>query len=679
MRAYRALGAFALIAWTAAQEDAAAAVARLTNEVARLNGLVSEQNARIAALEARTAALPASSSTKGREQKLAERARSEQARREKLRKAERPAPLPPVAASPSGIFSPHLRLVGSIQLAAPLAGVAMEPAAAGSSPRFVVAADELGQLHVFDSLGRALMPAVPVVEPPSRVLGMAFLSAGASDRAGTPAFFAVAFSDFAGSKAGGFALCIYRMQPASSPTPERRTLIEAVREANVSWPSEIETIDESGTALGSFDPAAAAAWGSDSAGDAGLVHLDSLSTRQERARERGASSAALVAVRTDGTVLGLSAKGEVVSAVSANVDGVILARRQGGTLALVASQRLVLIELFGRAGFGRGGLRECPVPESLVGGDHTLSSVAFDAKVPQVIYAAASDGSTLVYNIRARPGADEAGDQSSQRKPSIVCQWLDTLSAEAGSSETGSSEAPSIDSIATTLGYILRSSDSTLSVHNVTSLYRAVAPQPAALVHSELLPAQPQAGGGKLGKVLAGRGKAAKQRSSTRRPRALVLSGGTGDVTVGVECEGGRTLRLYVSSLPYDAPTVPLWPKIMMAVSVIVTTLIWQLCCRKKAKPADGDGRRGRYDGRYDGRGGKGRPGRARPDQRNLINPFDDDDADDPRRRYDPADRIAALERQYRERAVGRGAPADRWHSSRAADEYEGYDHSNSD
>ena len=335
------------------------------------------------------------------------------------------------------MLSPHLRLLAAVPLDAPLAAAALAPSAAGQPPRFAVAADTAGMLHVLDHTGRSLMPPAPIIYENSagRVLSLVFVSAPAQ-RSGTqpaPMLFAAAISYGDDSlDREGFTFCLYRLNAARQPTPTHRVAIELVKESNVTWPSTAPASAEDGTS-------ASTALQQQQASD-GVPSLVALETMGAAAGTPGGSSSgsgrsgagaapAFLAVRSDGLLVTMTSAGAVVAGVSSGVDNVRQVVRSGSVIALRSDERIVLIELARRAP-----PRECAVPESMVNDGSQLTSVTFDAHVTQLLYAGTSKGEVLIFNGRARappPTTDDPAGvaQAAKRRDAggIECRWLDSI------------------------------------------------------------------------------------------------------------------------------------------------------------------------------------------------------------------------------------------------------------
>ena len=465
-------------------------------------------------------------------------------------------------------LSPHLRLVAAVRCDAPLVTAAIAPSAVGTAPRFVVAVDNLGRLHVFDSVGRALMPPsslIPDAPAPVRVLALAFLapaSTGTRTAQATPALLAAAIvQEGTADVDEGFTYCLYRIAASPNPTPEQRVVVDLVRESNVTWPA---------TPADDSDEAS-------SMQDHRLVALETMTGTSNQ--KSGASSPAFLAVRSDGLLVTLTSAGAVLAGVSSKISGVHTARKSGTTLALLSDERVMLVELTKRAP-----PRDCAVPEALAAAGGRLTSITFDAHVSQLLYVSTSLGSVLVFNSRARPvqKPDENVQASKGAAPqSLECRWLDNLAVEPGSEQEPSQALSSVK------GYLLALGEESLSARNVSTIYHTSDPQPAALVHFEPLDAVEVEDG--LQPFMLGSGS------------MLVVQGGE---------DGSGSLRIYSSSLPYDPPAPPTWPKYVMGILAVGITGIYQLYKRKSKATKDASKDDARND-RYGGRGGRGFGGRG--------------------------------------------------------------------
>ena len=515
--------------------------------------------------------------------------------------------LPPYPA----MLSPHVRMLAAVSLTAPLAAAALAPTTGGAAPKYVLAADADGKLHILDSMGRALAPPSPLIEAPSsaRILSLVFLGGvapagrgGGGGSAAAPVIFAAAISHGdATADAQGFAFCLYRISASKQPTPSQRVVVDLVKEVNVTWPATPTTAAGEGGGEGS-DTAVTTP---DHATDDAPPYLVALETMGSGGGGSGSAvsrqgagpkvAPAFLAVRSDGMLVTLSNIGGVVAGVTSGVAGVRVASRSGGVLALLAADRMVLIELARRAP-----PRECPIPESLLAEGGEISTVAFDAQLSQLVYVGTSRGDTLIFNGRARAQPQPSPDDDalaarqkmrSREAPAYECRWIDSVATEA-------SHAPvAADALATVKGYLLTIDRRGLTARNVSTLYQSSESVLADLVHAEPLvpppvtedPAAAIAADG----TLLGRAP---------RPRVMLTAGSALLVESGAD-DGGTTLRLYAAQLPYDPPVSPTWPTYVMGAAVIGITAIWQLYKRR----GKGDKDEGRGDRRGGKRGGKGR------------------------------------------------------------------------
>ena len=602
-------------------------ILQLQGEVRALTSLVLAQSERLSALESRVAAGPLPATSKPSSTKPPPPPKKKPPPPPPPKKTKPPkktssslsradAMLTPAPSLPerAAIISPHLRLVAAVQLDAPLAAAALAPAAAGTAPRFVVAADAAGQLQVLDGMGRAMMPPAPLTTPTSaaRILSIVFLGAstpaGKGSSVATPMLFAVAIShgDESADRAG-FAFCLYRLGAAKQPTPQQRVVVELVKEANVTWPTSAsarEAVGDAGGGAGGKADGAIVETMQDSGDASGppptLVALETMSSAPPTSGRGGkaANAPALLAIRSDGMLVTISAVGGVIAGVTSGVSGVLAVRRSANVLALLSADRLVLIELARRAA-----PRECPVPESVIAAGGELTSVAFDAHVTQLMYVGTSTGETLIFNGRARPSrvaSDETGAPAATAGVT-ECRWLDSVAVEAGV------ESEPAHALGTVRGYLIAVGERELSARNMSTMYHASDPQPTALVHAEPLP-PPERTSGAL--------RAPFDAAAPRR-RVLLTSGNALLVESG-GVPAGSSLRLYACHLPYEPPVPPSWPAYVMGAAVIGITACWQLYKRRgkgdKDKERDnirgGRGSRGasaRFDA-YD----EDRPGGAR-------------------------------------------------------------------
>jgi hypothetical protein len=579
-------------------------------EVRALNSLILAQSERLAALEEIVSSGVYAASTQKQPSKLpsplspSPPSRGLQASHKKQKHAAASAAMP---AQPTMLMSPHMRLLATISLEAPLSAAALAPAAGDAAPRFIAAADAIGQLHIFDSVGRALMPPASLAPSTSstvRILSVSFLnSAPPSSGKGavaTPLLLAVALAQEDADAGDGFIYCLYRLAPARQPTPEQRVVVELVRESNVTWPQP--TTNPTDGAEG----ASGAVQASAGREDGRLVSLESMGSAGGGGRNSKGGTPAFIAVRSDGMLVTLSNVGSVVAAVTSGVDGIIMARRSGHTMALLTRDRLVLVELARRAP-----PRECPIPESLLASGGRLLSVAFDAQVSQLVYVSSSSGGTLVFNSRARAQPLPADESSPAPPPrstagTYECRWLDTLAVEPGSGD----EAPAL-SLSAVRGYLFALSESGLSARNVSTIYHTANPAPAVIVHSEPLVLQQSPSGCSTSTQ---RGKRRRSgRAATRdacasgdgKVQQFLLSSGSLLLVEGTSPgTAGAGLRVYASTLPYTPRQPSTWPAYAMGAAVIGVTIVWQLY-KRKSKSGEEDDKRDKV-GRGDKRGGRG-------------------------------------------------------------------------
>ena len=138
-------------------------VEQLRAEVQRLHALVSSQGARLSALE--TGLL-------GGQPQPTTQMNGAQVKSRTIPQPAAPGVNTGVPSVQPGLsagdtLSPHLKVVGQLQLGAPLASAALSvhlPASKNSAtPRYGAVAEASGRIHLFDSLGR---PMAAVLEPP---------------------------------------------------------------------------------------------------------------------------------------------------------------------------------------------------------------------------------------------------------------------------------------------------------------------------------------------------------------------------------------------------------------------------------------------------------------------------------------------------------------------------------
>lgn len=341
--------------------------------------------------------------------------------------------------------------------------------------------------------------------------------------------------------------------------------------------------------------------------------------------------AAFMALRSDGVIVTFSMEGTILNGVSTGVTGLRRAVRSAstGTIALLSPQRLVLIELTRRAP-----PRECALPETTLSSGGRLTGLAFDQHVNQLLYASTSDGATMVFNSRAR-AAPPLPEDTGGARGGIECRWLETLVAPPGRSDEVAT------SLAAVRGYLFSVGTSSLQARNVSTIYHTAEPETLPHVYLERLPPPPPfaysctydaafdgegGGGGVVGKDASlvptpcTLGAASSGRLLMASGSSVLVEGGADET--GAASGGGigsHVLRFYQSSLPYEPPGAPLWPKILMGGVAVAITAFWQLYRRsrdnKKKGKTDDDSR---FAGRFGGRGGRtgGRPGHSN---------FDDD------------------------------------------------------
>ena len=139
-------------------------VAQLRADVQGLLALASSQSARINALEARLGgqARPATPTDTGKFQANAQKLPQPTSATSVAPAVDTGAP-----SAQGDVLSPYLKVVGQIQLGAPLASAALSaylPASKSSPvPKYGAAAEVSGRIHLFDSAAR---PMAAVLEPP---------------------------------------------------------------------------------------------------------------------------------------------------------------------------------------------------------------------------------------------------------------------------------------------------------------------------------------------------------------------------------------------------------------------------------------------------------------------------------------------------------------------------------
>ena len=204
-------------------------VEQLRAEVQRLHALVSSQGARLSALE--TGLL-------GGQPRPAAQTNGAQVKSRTIPQPAAPGVSTGVPSVQPGLsagdtLSPHLKVVGQLQLGAPLASAALSvhlPASKNSAtPRYGAAAEASGRIHLFDSLGR---PMAAVLEPPDSAPGSAappLLAFGSKE----PAVLYVATAE--PSPSSSFSLRQYRLISEQRPQPGARTRIALAKNATVGW------------------------------------------------------------------------------------------------------------------------------------------------------------------------------------------------------------------------------------------------------------------------------------------------------------------------------------------------------------------------------------------------------------------------------------------------------------
>jgi hypothetical protein len=510
---------------------------------------------------------------------------------------------------------------------------------------------------------------VALANPPALVVGISFYGATPTDAKskGIPSPTLVgAVIRYPERDRFGFALL--RLSPKMPPSPDARLRIEVLKEANLTWPDvgfSTAAVDPSegmpssaepdGTTAAGEAPATAAASATAAAGAAAvatpassevamappaaplaspmplasLIGLEAMpSSGGGGGGSRGSSKgskrdAAFMALRSDGVIVTLSMEGTVLNGVSTGVTGLRRAVRSASTIALLTPERLVLIELTRRAP-----PRECALPEATLSSGGRLTGLAFDQHVNQLLYASTSDGATMVFNRRARAAPPPPEDTGGARG-GIECRWLDTLVAPPGRSDEAAT------SLAAVRGYLFSVGTSSLQARNVSTIYHTAEPETLSHVYLERLPPPPpfaysctydtafdgEGTDASLVPTPCTLGAASSGRLLMASGSSVLVEGGADET--GAASGGGigsHVLRFYQSSLPYEPPAAPLWPKILMGGVAVAITAFWQLYRRsrdnKKKSKAEADSR---FAGRFADRGG--RTGGRRPGHRN----FDDD------------------------------------------------------
>ena len=327
-------------------------VDQLRAEVQGLHALVSSQSTRINALETRLLggqphpAAPTPGYT-------AQQVKSRTMPQPTMPGVSTGVPSAQPGLSAGDTLSPHLKVVGQLQLGAPLASAALSvhlPASKNSAvPRYGAAAEASGRIHLFDSLGR---PVAAVLEPPDSAPDSAapppLLAFGSKE----PALLYVATAD--PSTPSSFSLRQYRLINEQRPQPGARTRIALAKNATVGWhvparkarrgrnaaEAEAEAAAAEAEAVAAAEVAEAEAAAAVASG-APLPQLVSLETIPSRS----ASSPALLAARSDGRLLMLGAAGNALSSMDSGVQGVITVVRGGSGLAVLSTSRLVLVDL----------------------------------------------------------------------------------------------------------------------------------------------------------------------------------------------------------------------------------------------------------------------------------------------------------------------------------------------
>lgn len=324
-------------------------VAQLRAEVQGLHALVSSQSTRINALE---------TSLLGGQPRPASPTGTAQVKSRAMPQPAMPAVSIGVPSAQSGLsagdtLSPHLKVVGQLQLGAHLASAALSvhlPASKNSAaPRYGAAAEVSGRIHLFDSLGR---PMAAVLEPPDSAPDSTapppLLAFGSKE----PAVLYVATAD--PSTPSSFSLRQYRLISEQRPQPGARTRIALAKNTTVGWrvparntrrgrnaaEAEAEAAAAEAEAVAEAEAAEAEVAAAVASGAAlpQLVSIEAIPTRS-------ASSPALLAARSDGMLLMLGAAGNALSSMDSGVQGVIAVVRGGGSLAVLSPSRLVLVDL----------------------------------------------------------------------------------------------------------------------------------------------------------------------------------------------------------------------------------------------------------------------------------------------------------------------------------------------
>ena len=260
------------------------------------------------------------------------------------------------------LMSPDVRLTAVVPLPAPIVAAAMPAAPPGSHPRFIAAADANGALHLLDGTGRALRPPTHLVAPPSRIVGLAFMGSSPSEK--TPPTTAVmaaavAFDDLP----TGFGIYLFRIAPARNPTPDERAALELVVHNNITWPDAdlagaVAAGGDGASSAGGGDAAADVAVGADTSGGGAipstpppppigrLVGIEGMQATSAKGAGKGGKGApAFLALRSDGVLVTVSTHGALITGVAPVVSTLLGGVRNGGTLALLSPQSIVLLEV----------------------------------------------------------------------------------------------------------------------------------------------------------------------------------------------------------------------------------------------------------------------------------------------------------------------------------------------
>ncbi|KAJ1621029.1 hypothetical protein T492DRAFT_1073675 [Pavlovales sp. CCMP2436] len=346
----------------------------------------------------------------------------------------------------------------------------------GGSPRFLFAADEAGTLHVYNRAGERLL-ALPTEQ--GRVTAMAF---GSRD----DPFVVTASSDgTVAIRNVTFARPTPAVRPATpakggkGPSPSARPAERAAPRLQLGGPLFVSIAPDA--------PASTTNTARTVVAQVAGVTAVEVWTRGKRTT--------LFAGTAAGSIHTLSRNGTLGPTITVGSGGAVLALRRSGSLLAYASETEVgLLDLQRNAGARLCSFSTQALPSSSVGNSEakraqrqaeartrTFADIAFDAQLPQLLFASTQDGNVHVFNTRAR--RREAAVPGGKEPPSLVCKHVGSFRtghAHLAAPNSGrgfwgqASEAqplPAGAKLGVTRGFVLAASPALLSAHNVSELY----------------------------------------------------------------------------------------------------------------------------------------------------------------------------------------------------------------